>query len=82
MTTLALQGLNLFEGIGKFIKKTYQGIVMGMMISRQTQANQEIVKQMMQHGEYRHGDHTYYSLLADLNARTIASIKAEFKDNA
>jgi hypothetical protein len=49
--------------------------MVGYMIARQTSANQVVVQQMINAGEYRQED--YHSLLADLNARTIDSIHRE-----
>jgi hypothetical protein len=51
------------------------------MIARQIQANQEIARCMVQHGEYKTSEHTYHSLLAQLNDRTISRINEEYKSN-
>ena len=80
MTTLALQSLSfstkILEKLGTFLKKSFQGLVIGYMIARQTQANQKIADQLCRFGEYKRDE--YYNVLADLNKRTIAQIQKEF----
>ena len=82
MTTLALQSLNfstkVLEKVGTILKKTLQGILIGWMIARQTQANQYLAKILIQSGEYQKGEHDYYSLLSELNQKTISDIHEEF----
>jgi len=82
MTTLALQSLNfstkVLEKVGVILKKTLQGIMVGWMISRQTQANRHLALLLIQSGEYQKGEHNYYSLLSDLNQKTIQQINEEF----
>ena len=53
--------------------------MIGWMIARQTQANQHVAKQLIQHGEYRQDD--YFTLVAKLNQETIQSIHKEFGNN-
>jgi len=50
--------------------------MVGWMIARQSATNATVAEQMIRAGEYRNED--YHWLLADLNARTIASIRKEF----
>ena len=80
MTTLALQGLSLHR-LSKFFKKIIERVTINIMIARQIQANQEIARCMVQHGEYKTSEHTYHSLLAQLNDRTISRINEEYKSN-
>ena len=84
MTTIALnystKALALTNHVVKVIargvKKTLQGIMIGYMIARQTEANKLVAQQLVDAGEYR--QHDYWTILNDLNARTIASINKEF----
>ncbi len=79
MTTLTLQGLNLFEVISNFFKKTCRSIMVGYMVARQTEANKNIAQMLVHHGEYRKDE--YYTCLAKLNSNTIKSIHEEFKND-
>lgn len=80
MTTMVLNySQSLLEGLWSGLKKTLQGIMIGYMIARQTEANRLVAQQLVNAGEYRQSD--YWSLLNDLNARTIQSIHKEFKDD-
>ena len=77
MTTIALSySTKILEGSWKVVKKTLQGIMIGYMIARQSEANKSVAQQMINAGEYRQDD--YWTLLNDLNARTIQSIHKEF----
>ena len=73
MTTIALKATN---SVFNAIKKTLEGMMIGWMIGRQCSANREVAQQMINIGEYRQED--YGSLLADLNAKAIQSIRYEF----
>jgi hypothetical protein len=81
MTAIALQSLNfsgkLLSTLWKGTKKTLQGIMIGWIIARQTQANQHIARQLVDSGEYRRDE--YWNLLHKLNAECISSIHKEFK---
>ena len=80
MTTMVLNySQSLLEGLWSGLKKTLQGVMIGYMIARQTEANRMVAQQLVNAGEYRQSD--YWSLLNDLNARTIQSIHKEFKDD-
>ena len=80
MTTIAINySRSLLSILWNGLKKTLQGIMIGWMIARQTQANQHVAKQLIQHGEYRQDD--YYTLVAKLNQETIQSIHKEFGNN-
>jgi len=80
MTTMVLNySQSLLEGLWSGLKKTLQGVMIGYMIARQTEANRLVAQQLVNAGEYRQSD--YWSLLNDLNARTIQSIHKEFKDD-
>ena len=87
MTTIALSySKSLLEGLYGVLKivlngfkKTLQGIMIGCMIARQTEANSKVAQQLINAGEYRQSD--YWTLLNDLNARTIASIHKEFPND-
>ncbi len=85
MTTLALQSLSfstkILEKIGAFLKKSFQGIMIGWMVARQTQANRHIADILIRSGEYRKGEHNYYTLLADLNQKTIQNIHKEYNND-
>lgn len=81
MTAIALQSLNfsgkLLSTLWKGTKKTLQGIMIGWIIARQTQANQHIARQLVDSGEYHREE--YWNLLHQLNAKCISSIHKEFK---
>ena len=80
MTTIALNySTKILEGSWKVVKKTLQGIMIGYMIARQSEANKAVAQQMINAGEYRQDD--YWTLLNDLNARTIQSIHKEFTND-
>lgn len=83
MATLALQSLNfstkVLEKVGTSLKNTLRAMMVGWMIARQTQANTHLAKILMQSGEYNRGEHNYYTILADLNKKTIDNIHKEFK---
>lgn len=80
MTTMVLNySQSLLEGLWSGLKKTLQGIMIGYLIARQTEANRLVAQQLVNAGEYRQSD--YWSLLNDLNSRTIQSIHKEFKDD-
>tara|TARA_B100000683_G_scaffold18630_1_gene18294 strand:- start:393 stop:635 length:243 start_codon:yes stop_codon:yes gene_type:complete len=80
MTTIALSySTKILEGSWKVVKKTLQGIMIGYMIARQSEANKAVAQQMINAGEYRQDD--YWTLLNDLNARTIQSIHKEFAND-
>ena len=79
MTSIALNySTKILEGSWRVVKKTLQGIMIGYMIARQTEANRLVAQQLVDAGEYRQSE--YWILLGDLNARTIDSIHKEFKD--
>lgn len=79
MTALALNySQSLLNGIWSVLKKTLQGIMIGYMVGRQTQANQKVAQFLIDCGEYRQSE--YYVLLADLNHKTIQSIHEKFDD--
>ena len=83
MTAIALQSLNfsgkLLNVLYTGVKKTLQGIMIGLIIARQTQANQHVARQLIDTGEYRSDE--YWNLLSDLNAKCIQSIHKEFGVN-
>jgi hypothetical protein len=77
MTTIALNySKSLLEGLFGSVKKTIQGVMIGMMIARQTQANQEVARQV---SKYEYNGKNYWQILHQLNAATISSIEKEFK---
>ena len=82
MTALALQSLNfstkVLEKVGTSLKNTLRAIMIGWMIARQTQANTHLARLLIESGEYNHGEHNYYTILADLNRKTIDNIHKEF----
>ena len=83
MTALALQSLSfstkVLEKLGRILKKTLQAMMLGWMIARQTQANTHLARILMDSGEYYRSEHDYYTILADLNKKTIDNIHKEFK---
>ena len=83
MTALALQSLSfstkVLEKLGRILKKTLQAMMLGLMIARQTQANTHLARILMDSGEYNRSEHDYYTILADLNKKTIDNIHKEFK---
>ena len=82
MTALVLNSLNystnLLEAVTGFFKKLFQGVMLGIMISRQTQTNQYTAAQLC---KYEYAENDYHWVLADLNARTIAQLRKEFGDD-
>ena len=83
MTALALQSLSfstkVLEKLGRILKKTLQAMMLGWMIARQTQANTHLARILMDSGEYNRSEHDYYTILADLNKKTIDNIHKEFE---
>lgn len=76
MTTLALNySTRILEASWNAIKKTFQGIAMGIVIARQTQANHYTAEQI---SRLEHNGQDYHVILADLNRKTIAQIHKEF----
>tara|TARA_B100001287_G_C22567418_1_gene474575 strand:- start:463 stop:621 length:159 start_codon:yes stop_codon:yes gene_type:complete len=51
-------------------------MMIGWMISRQTQANKAVAEQI---SKYEHNGENYWDILNELNAKTIAGIEKEFK---
>ena len=86
MTAIALNySKSLIEGFLAVLKivlngakKTLQGIMIGWLIARQTQANTHVARLLIDSGEYNRSEHTYYTILADLNRKTIDNIHKEF----
>ena len=79
MTALALNySQSLFNGVWRAFKKTIQGIMIGYMVARQTQANQHVAQILINAGEYRQED--YYTLVHQLNQKTIQSIHEKYND--
>lgn len=77
MTTIALNySKSLFNTLWIGIKKTLQGMMIGWMVARQTQANQYVARQLISHGEYRQEE--YWNLVARLNRDCIQRIHKEF----
>lgn len=82
MTALVLNSLNystnLLEVVVGFFKKLFQGMMLGIMIARQTQANQHTASLLC---KYEYAENDYNVILADLNAKTIAQLRKEFGDD-
>lgn len=79
MTALALNySQSLFNGLWRVLKKSIQGIMIGYMIARQTQANHHVAQLLINSGEYRQED--YYNLVHQLNQKTIESIHEKYDD--
>ncbi len=86
MTAIALNySKSLIEGFLAVLKivlngakKTLQGIMIGWLIARQTQANTHVARLLIDSGEYNRSEHTYHTILADLNRKTIDNIHKEF----
>lgn len=77
MTTIALNySTKILEGSWNVVKKTLQGLMIGYMIARQTEANRFVVQQLINAGEYQQD--MYWTLLQDLNYKTIQQIEKEF----
>ena len=80
MTTIALNySQNLLNSFASVLKKTLQGIMIGYILARQTQANARLARIMIH--EYRREGHTVDSLTHELNAKTLKSVWAEFKND-
>lgn len=76
MTTIALNySRSLLSILFNGVKKTLQGMMIGIMIARQTQANHYVAQQI---SKYEYGGQEYYRILADLNRSTIQNIHKEF----
>jgi len=76
MTTQVLNySQSLLNGTLSFFKKTLQGIMIGYMVARQTEANKSVAEAMVATGDWARED--YYVILRDLNAKTIDSIHKE-----
>ena len=79
MTALALNySQSLFNGFWRVLKKSIQGIMIGYMVARQTQANHHVAQLLINSGEYRQED--YYNLVHQLNQKTIESIHEKYND--
>jgi len=77
MTTIALNcSTKILEGSLNVVKKILHGMMIGWMISRQTQANKAVAEQI---SKYEHNGENYWDILNELNAKTIAGIEKEFK---
>ncbi len=80
MTTLVINySQSLLEGFWSGLKSTFKAVMIGWMVARQTQANRHLADILIKSGEYRKGEHNYYSLLAELNQKTIDHIHKEFE---
>lgn len=79
MTAIAIQTLNfstrILEGLYNGVKKTLQGIMMGYMLARQTQANRYIAQRLI----HEYPNHTVASLHHELNRKTLQDISDMFK---
>jgi len=83
MTTIALNySKSLLEGLFSIlkivfggVKKTLQGMMIGIMIARQTQANHYVAQQI---SKYEYNGQEYHRILHELNQSTIAQIHKEF----
>lgn len=77
MTALALnysQKLtHLIEVVLKAVKKTLEGIMVGYILARQNQANFDLARRML----HEYPGHTVESLHAELNRKTLDSLKKE-----
>jgi len=79
MTTLVLNySTSLLERFWSGLKRTLQGVMIGYMISRQTQANYHVAQMLINAGEYRQDE--YYSLVHQLNQKTIKDISSMYDD--
>jgi hypothetical protein len=71
MTTLVLNySQNLFEAFCEKLNSTFDSFGKAIRVSRQLEANRQIARWMLH--EYK--DHTYESLLAELNFKTLQDI--------
>lgn len=79
MTTLVLNySTNLLERFSSGLKKALQGVMIGYMISRQTQANYHVAQMLIDAGEYRQDQ--YYNLVHELNQKTIKAAYEKYND--
>jgi hypothetical protein len=80
MTALALnysQKLwHLIEVVFNGLKKTLQGMMVGYILARQNQANFDLARRML----HEYPEHTLASLHAELNRKTLDSIKSHYND--
>lgn len=78
MTTIALHySTRVFNGVWSFVKTTLQGMMVGIMISRQTEANKFVAEAMINSGEWKRDE--YPRILHELNQKTIATINKEVR---
>jgi hypothetical protein len=77
MTTIALNySQNLLNWVNGVAKKTFQGMMIGYIMARQTQANSHIARLMIH--EYREEGHTVESLTHELNVKSLQRIRKEY----
>ena len=67
MTAIVLKSLNLPRLSFNWIVELFSSIGKSMVVSRQCAANESIAKALL----HEYPEHTYYSLLAELNRLTI-----------
>ncbi len=77
MATIALNySQNLLNWIVSVTKKTFQGVLIGYIMARQTQANSHIARLIIH--EYREEGHTVESLTHELNVKSLQRIRKEY----
>ena len=77
MATIALNySQNLLNWIVSATKKTFQGVLIGYIMARQTQANSHIARLIIH--EYRDEGHTVESLTHELNVKSLQRIRKEY----
>ena len=87
MTTIALSySKSLLEGLFSIlkivfggVKKTLQGMMIGLMIARQTQANHYIAQQI---SKYEYNGQEYHRILHELNQSTCLLYTSDAADDA
>jgi hypothetical protein len=73
MTAIVLKSLSLPKLSFNWIVELFSSIGKSMIVSRQCAANESVAKALL----HEYPEHTYHSLLAELNSKTI---QGEYND--
>ena len=77
MTQLVLNySTSLLESIWAGLKNTLKGMMLGLVLARQSSANRVVAQQLIDVGEYRQDD--YFDLVHQLNVKTLSDLRKEF----
>ena len=77
MTQIVLNySTSLLESIWAGLKNTLKGMMLGLILARQTSANRIVAQQLIDTGEYR--QESYFDLVHQLNEKTLSNLRKEF----